>query len=71
MKVKVEQKNKAVILKVSDNGVGIDANQLSGRSSLGLLGMRERARLVGGTLRILSGRGNGTQVVARLPLDTG
>jgi len=71
VKVKVEQNNKAVIPKVSDNEVGINARQLSGRSSLGLLGMRERARLVGGTLRILSRRGSGTQIVARLPLDTG
>jgi len=36
---------------------------------LGLLGMRERIELVGGTLDIESSPGAGTTVIARVPLE--
>ncbi len=60
-----------VVLAVTDDGVGfrppetyfdqIEAGQL------GLLGMQERARIVGGSLQIESRRGTGTTVVATVP----
>lgn len=56
-----------LMLFVSDNGVGIPRNRLNARS-LGLLGMSERARKVGGTLRITSRAGQGTRVLLILPL---
>ena len=40
-----------------------------GPRSLGLVGMSERARKVGGTLRITSRAGQGTRVLLTLPLD--
>ena len=53
-------------LAVRDDGVGIESNQgLSGKS-LGLLGMRERARRLGGTIDI-NGRMGGTKVVVTIP----
>ena len=52
---------------VHDDGRGIPEG-LSDAASLGLLGMRERARSVGGTLRIRSRAGRGTLVSLRLPL---
>jgi len=55
------------MLFVTDNGVGIPRNRLNARS-LGLLGMSERARKVGGTLRITSRAGQGTRVLLTLPL---
>jgi signal transduction histidine kinase len=55
-------------LHVSDNGVGIASPRLNKRMSLGLLGMSERARTVGGTLRITSRAGQGTRVLLTLPL---
>jgi signal transduction histidine kinase len=57
-----------LILYVSDNGVGIPRRRLNGRS-LGLLGMSERARKLGGTLRITSRTGRGTRVLLTLPLE--
>src|SRR5258705_13029215 len=57
-----------LILYVSDNGVGIPKRRLNVRS-LGLLGMSERARTLGGTLRITSRANHGTRVLLTLPLD--
>jgi len=56
-----------LMLYVTDDGVGIPRNRLNARS-LGLLGMSERARTVGGTLRITSRAGQGTRVLLKLPL---
>jgi signal transduction histidine kinase len=58
----------AVMLEVVDNGKGIPESALADRRSLGLLGMRERAAIVGGTLTVARTPGNGTRVVARVPL---
>ncbi len=70
--VVVEIKANTLIMRISDNGRGFDCRTLSERTSLGLIGMRERARLVGGDLKISKRHPVGTQVVARLPLmDTG
>jgi signal transduction histidine kinase len=58
----------AVLLEVADNGMGIPDAALTDRRSLGLLGMRERAALVGGTFRAERTPDGGTRVVARVPL---
>src|SRR5215471_6901490 len=59
-------------LAVRDDGVGLspDASAAAGRG-LGLTGMRERARLLGGTCLIESRRGGGTAISVALPLDPG
>jgi signal transduction histidine kinase len=66
--VKVAKTRKNLVLRISDNGVGL-ASAVSDKSSLGLVGMRERARLAGGSVRVTSRRSGGAQVMARLPLD--
>jgi len=52
---------------VRDDGVGFDVDKRP-RSSLGLVGMSERAELVGGQLEIESAPGAGTTLRARFPL---
>ncbi len=52
---------------VADNGRGFDP-AVGHQSGLGLVGMRERAVLLGGTLHIDSAPGNGTRVVLEVPL---
>jgi PAS domain S-box-containing protein len=57
---------------VEDDGVGFDLEAAAdGRvgNRLGLVGMRERAALVGGTLDIESRPGSGTTVIARFPIS--
>jgi len=54
-------------LAVRDNGRGLDDRQLSGPQSLGILGMQERALILGGELYIASEPGKGTTVRVRIP----
>jgi signal transduction histidine kinase len=68
----IEYRPTELALRVSDDGQGFDATSLgedSTRRSLGLVGMRERTRLLGGTLDVRSSAGVGTVVEAALPLD--
>ncbi len=55
-----------VCLEVADDGCGFDVGR--GQRGLGILGMRERAGLLGGTVTIHSRPGEGTRVQAVLPL---
>ncbi len=57
-----------ITLRVVDEGVGFDAADLPPKDSLGLVSMRERARLVSGRLTLTSKRGEGTCVEVHIPL---
>lgn len=56
-----------VSMEVGDNGKGISLEQRSAANSLGILGMRERALLLGGELAIHGVPGKGTTVRVRIP----
>ena len=56
-------------LEVRDNGIGLSADRLAANRSLGILGMRERALLLGGELTISGTPGKGTSVRARIPVN--
>jgi PAS domain S-box-containing protein len=56
------------VLIVGDNGRGITESERSGELSIGLLGMRERAHLMGGEIDISGIEGEGTTVTLRLPI---
>ena len=56
-------------IEIRDNGIGFDPQIAIGRSGhYGLLGLRERARLLGGTLAIKSLPGEGTTIGIQLPI---
>jgi len=57
-----------LVLEVHDNGRGISEREISSAASLGLLGMSERARLIGGQLEISGRAGGGTTVRVTAPL---
>ncbi len=67
VEVRLAQENGVLILEVRDNGIGIAEPRLSSRTSLGILGMRERALLAGGELNISSAPGKGTTVRVQIP----
>jgi two-component system NarL family sensor kinase len=58
-----------VELTVRDDGRGIAATGHDTASGQGITGMRERAKLLGGSLRIDGGPGRGTTIVATVPLE--
>ncbi|ASL47116.1 Signal transduction histidine-protein kinase/phosphatase DegS [Burkholderia sp. AD24] len=58
----------ALTLQISDDGCGFDLAAARRRYSYGLLGMSERARLIGATLQIESAPGAGTTVSIHIPL---
>jgi signal transduction histidine kinase len=62
-----------VSLIVEDDGVGFDPHALSqnpgGEGRLGLVGMHERVRLLGGALEVESTLEHGSTIFARIPLD--
>jgi signal transduction histidine kinase len=56
-----------VLLVIEDNGVGFDPGEASVKGQgFGLLGMQERAALVGATLQIESETGRGTTILVRM-----
>ena len=69
LNVQLVRENGFLSLEVQDNGKGLCEAQLSMGRSLGILGMRERALLLGGELTISGAPGKGTLVVARIPTD--
>ena len=66
--ISLQMDGDALSVITEDNGRGITESQLAGRQSLGLLGMRERALVLGGWVRVTRGAGGGTTVYARIPL---
>ena len=58
-----------LILKIQDNGIGIDPKKLNQSKSLGLIGMRERAVVLGGEVSISGGPGKGVSVIVKIPIS--
>ena len=67
-KVVVERLAKSVVVRVTDDGRGFDPGRLRG---MGILGMEERVKRLGGALRVESQPGKGATVTAELPLPAG
>jgi PAS domain S-box-containing protein len=67
VRVRLTEKKGTLTLEVRDNGRGISPAQISDVRSLGILGMRERAALLGGDLDIQGVPRKGTTVSVRIP----
>ena len=70
--VRLTKRGDIVQLAINDDGIGFDPNhrpaRRNGKGALGLLGMRERATYVGGTLIVKSVPGKGTTIQTQIPL---
>jgi two-component system NarL family sensor kinase len=67
VEVTLRARGTALELIVRDDGLGFDPRATHGR--FGIVGMRERAHLLEGTLKVRSAPGSGTTVHARIPID--
>ncbi|HEV8482264.1 MAG TPA: ATP-binding protein, partial [Blastocatellia bacterium] len=68
--VVLQKQRDRLVLLIRDNGRGFDQTDPSLSNSLGLLGMRERAAILGGQVNISSAPGQGTTVTAWIPLPS-
>jgi two-component system, NarL family, sensor histidine kinase UhpB len=66
--VRIREDDSTFELEIRDNGRGIDLKEASGPRALGLLGMQERAELIGGTFEVTSGPRRGTTITIRVPI---
>jgi len=70
--IRAWRENLLLCCSIRDDGGGFDSSQAHtapGRKGLGLIAMQERVTAIGGTLRIESRLGQGTEVAIRLPLE--
>jgi signal transduction histidine kinase len=67
--ISLKKEDGNLILRVRDNGRGITETEISSAGSLGILGIRERAHILGGTVLIAGVPGKGTTVTAAIPLS--
>jgi PAS domain S-box-containing protein len=68
VEVNIERTEHEIVLTVQDDGRGFDPARAPGVGSFGLIGLRERAYLVGGELAIDSQSGHGTRIELRVPV---
>ncbi len=63
----LEANGDQLVLMVNDNGLGFSTSNPRKPNSYGLMGLRERAYLLGGTVDVDSAPGKGTHIVVRIP----
>lgn len=71
--ISIKQEKGTVVFTIRDDGIGFDVKQSLSRSgnerALGLTALDERARMLGGCLRIESEKGCGTHITFNIPID--
>jgi signal transduction histidine kinase/PAS domain-containing protein len=71
--ISLEFKDRGISVQVEDDGIGFNLLEVissaHAKESMGLLGMKERAELLGGTLNIDTEPGKGTRITVEIPLS--
>ena len=72
IRLELRYQPQSVQLSIQDDGLGFDAEKATSSEAghFGLLGMRERAEKIGGTITVLSTPGSGTRINVTVPLST-
>lgn len=68
VRVEMAKADGAILLTIADDGIGITEEQIQNPKSLGLLGVRERAVILGGSVVVTGEQGGGTTVKVRMPI---
>lgn len=68
VKLLLQKKGNMVFLGLTDNGIGFDPVTISKKKTLGLLGIKERTLLLGGTYEFKSRPGEGSETIILIPL---
>lgn len=68
--VKLEMVDFEIILTIEDDGNGFDKEKIAGKKTLGILGMEERASMLGGRYNVMSRPGKGTKTKVVIPCET-
>ncbi|CAN5432357.1 hypothetical protein BH11BAC1_BH11BAC1_02820 [soil metagenome] len=63
-----DRRDENFVLRVSDNGKGFDEKEIKSKRTLGLVGMKERAKMFGGNLSVQSESGKGTVITLSVPM---
>ena len=71
VEVALTQDADAIVLRISDNGIGMQPGDHGKRAAFGLKSIRERVHALGGELRIDSQAGQGTALAIHLPQQAG
>jgi PAS domain S-box-containing protein len=73
LRIDIKREDSQVSILVADNGRGFNVDEVLGpdptRRGLGLMAMEERARMIGGTLKIRSQEGEGTRIALNIPIS--
>jgi PAS domain S-box-containing protein len=69
VKIDIGIQDNNFILSIEDNGIGIPGKKLEASTSIGIIGMKERADIVGGNVQFKSVKLKGTKVFVSIPLE--
>ena len=56
------------MLTIQDDGIGFDPEKVSAKKTFGIVGMRERTTMMGGSYNMRSMPGKGTTIIVNVPL---
>lgn len=68
--ISLEKQGDDYVLEIVDDGKGFESEK-SGKKTFGLLGIRERVLMLGGSVAIVSAPGKGTRITVRIPIQKG
>ena len=70
LNIRLEREDDNIVLEIKDNGKGISDKEKTDLNSFGILGMKERAVILGGELTINGIRGKGTTLKVKMPFGS-